>query len=233
MKKILVAVTVLFLLSSSTVLAQDFCKGDFDYNGAVDAEDVTTFLTHFGRNQYNDPCPPDGPAPVAKTGQTTCYDSSGTEIDCEGTGQDGEYQKGIEWPDPRYRDNEDGTVTDNLTGLIWMRNANCFGLRLWSQALSDCNGLASGHCGLTDGSNAGDWRLPDVRELRSVVDFGEYGPALPSGHPFQGVVPGNYWSSTTGLQDPWGAWCVSMYSGSSSNLDKNFDRWLWAVKGGH
>ncbi len=55
----------LFMLSASTVSAQDFCKGDFNYNGSVAAEDVTEFLNHFGRNPFNNPCPPDGPAPVA------------------------------------------------------------------------------------------------------------------------------------------------------------------------
>jgi hypothetical protein len=66
-------------------------------------------------------------APVPKTGQTTCWDEHGEPINCEGTGQDGELQKGVPWPDPRFTDNADGTVTDNLTGLIWLRNADCFG----------------------------------------------------------------------------------------------------------
>ena len=101
-------------------------------------------------------------APVEKTGQTGCWDASGTSETCAGTGQDGELQKGVSWPDPRFTDNGDGTVTDNLTGLIWLKNANCFGQRTWANALSDCNNLASGSCGLTDGSSAGDWSLPNV-----------------------------------------------------------------------
>jgi hypothetical protein len=32
---------------------------------------------------------------------------------------------GVAWPNPRFTDNSDGTVTDNLTGLIWLKNANC------------------------------------------------------------------------------------------------------------
>ena len=48
-----------------------------------------------------------------------------------------------------------GTVTDNLTRLIWLKNANAFGVRTWEQALSDANTLASGSAGLTDGSVAG------------------------------------------------------------------------------
>ncbi len=64
-------------------------------------------------------------APAQKTGQTKCYDASGTEISCSGTGQDGAYQNGATWPNPRFTYNENGTVKDNLTGLIWLKNANC------------------------------------------------------------------------------------------------------------
>ena len=54
---------------------------------------------------------------------------------CKGTGQDGEIQAGVPWPNPRFTDNEDGTVTDHLTGLIWLKNGNPFGTRNWDQAL--------------------------------------------------------------------------------------------------
>src|SRR3990172_5700801 len=74
---------------------------------------------------------------IPKTGQTTCYDSAGNVIACTGTGQDGEIQAGVPWPSPRFMDNGDGTVTDNLTGLIWLKNANCFGTRNWASALGD------------------------------------------------------------------------------------------------
>jgi hypothetical protein len=126
------------------------------------------------------------PTPVAQTGQTGCWDFNGTSIECIGTGQDGEYQDG-ESVDPRFTDNGDGTVTDNLTGLIWLQDPTCFGLRNWTDALSDANTLANGSCGLTDGSIAGDWRLPNVKEFQSLIDFGQHDPALPPGHPFSGV----------------------------------------------
>ena len=66
--KRLVLIAIVVLLSASVALAQDFCKGNFDYDQDVDANDVTEFLNHFGRNQYYNPCPPDGRVPVAKTG---------------------------------------------------------------------------------------------------------------------------------------------------------------------
>ena len=65
------------------------------------------------------------PAPVPKTGQVTCYDAGGNVINCAGTGQDGELQKGVELPTPRFTDKGNGTVKDNLTGLTWLKNANC------------------------------------------------------------------------------------------------------------
>src|SRR5216684_4156107 len=55
---------------------------------------------------------------LPKTGQTQCYDPSGasiTVITCPGTGQDGAIQAGVTWPNPRFSDNLDGTVSDNLT----------------------------------------------------------------------------------------------------------------------
>ena len=88
-------------------------------------------------------------------------------IPCVGTGQDGDWQKGVAWPNPRFTDNGNGTVTDNLTGLTWLKNANCYGTRVWATALTDANTLNSGECGLTDGSVEGDWRLPNVRECRA------------------------------------------------------------------
>ena len=69
------------------------------------------------------------------TGQEKCYNSSGTEISCTGTGQDGEYQMGTDWPDPRFTSSGD-CVTDNLTGLMWSKNANLpNGTMNWQGAL--------------------------------------------------------------------------------------------------
>ena len=96
---------------------------------------------------------------MAKTGQTTCYDSGGAVIACAGTGQDGQYQTGIDpvvaptccgtttayntpaWTGVRFTDNGNGTVTDNLTGLIWLKNANCGGAKDWATALTFANSL--------------------------------------------------------------------------------------------
>ena len=114
------------------------------------------------------------PSRVGETGQTTCYDAGGAGTNCAtgvGIGQDGDLTAGVAWPNPRFTDNTDGTVTDNLTGLIWLQDAHCMAISpaIWTTALTNANTLATGACGLTDSSMAGDWRLPSVNELQSLI----------------------------------------------------------------
>jgi hypothetical protein len=164
-------------------------------------------------------------APIPKTGQTTSYD----------TRDDGALQMGVTWPSQRFTDNSDGTVTDNLTGLIWLKHASCFGQKNWTTALNDANTLASGSCGLTDGSSAGDWRLPNVRELFSLIDFSQDNPALPSGYAtyFTNVQSSDYWSSSTSVNTTSNAWWVGI---SYGYLDASHDKattedYVWPVRG--
>ncbi len=165
-----------------------------------------------------------GPVALPRTGQTACYDAEGVIVSCEGTGQDGDAQAGDAWPSPRFTDNGDGTVTDELTGLVWLKDANCTdavggiarggGLLNWPSALAWSNNLASGRCGLSDNSAAGDWRLPNIVELRSLVDYSRHDPALAAGHPFVNVRSIWYWSSTTNPVYTAGAYNVGMSRGS-------------------
>ncbi|MBF0591713.1 MAG: hypothetical protein HQL02_06460, partial [Nitrospirae bacterium] len=83
-----------------------------------------------------------GTIQLPQTGQTTCYDASGKSIPCTGTGQDGALQNGVAWPNPRFTDNGDKTITDNLTGLVWSKVAStptvgsCTGGKMiWQAAL--------------------------------------------------------------------------------------------------
>ncbi len=63
---------------------------------------------------------------------------------------------------------DNGTVTDPATNLVWLKNANCFGsVTSFNTAWAKAKALATGACGLSDGSAAGDWRLPTSNELVS------------------------------------------------------------------
>jgi hypothetical protein len=90
-----------------------------------------------------------GTAPLAKTGQSSCFDASGSLILCGsgvGAGQEGHVRPGVPWPIPRFTKNGDGTVTDNLSGLIWLEDANCAGTTMnFDVALTFANTLYDQH----------------------------------------------------------------------------------------
>lgn len=183
----------------------------------------------------------------AKTGQTTLYR----------THDDGDLEKGVAWPAPpssgpgRFTDNDDGTITDNLTGLIWLKNADCAGAtKDWNTAIdysaalydgcTSCFGT-SGDCGLSDGSTAGEWRLPNVRELFSLGDFAYYTPALSNaagtgqwvdGDAFTDVKSDYYWSSTTIASTNTQAWYVQVGNGRANTGVKTNLYYVWPVRGG-
>ena len=162
------------------------------------------------------------PAELWKTGQTTSYAAK----------DDGDLERGVAWPSPRFANNGDGTVTDNLTGLIWLKNPDCFGSRTWAGALNAANTLNHGECGLTDGSVAGAWRLPNIKELRSLIDYSRYFPALPAGNPFIGLSV-FYWSSSTPVGYTDSAWTVDMTDGDVFGGQKSAPHYhVWPVRGG-
>lgn len=120
---------------------------------------------------------------VARTGQTHVYYS----------GDDGFYQAGIAWPSPRFTDNNDGTITDLLTGLMWISAPHSLpgdiGVTNWWAAINYCESL--------EYAGYSDWRLPNIRELHSFFDYGRAG--LPIEYGFSGLtsMTNTYWSSTT------------------------------------
>lgn len=70
---------------------------------------------------------------------------------------------------PTALDNNNGTVTDPGTGLVWLKNINCFGKQDWATASSSATSLQSGACGLSDKSTAGQWRLPTETEIKGML----------------------------------------------------------------
>jgi len=201
-----------------------------------------------------------GPVKLPATSQAACFDENGVSRACSGTGEDGEKQAGVAWPAARFSDNNNGTVTDKLTGLIWSKHANAPSRALatsqpnscpnaeasmtWLQALDFVACLnAASHAG------SSDWRLPNLNELESMVNPGvadtttylnANGFGLP-GLPSSMVQPGRYWSSTSDAsgiasQSADAAWDVDLAKGdfpvSSLKNDLEFlPRAVWPVRG--
>ena len=192
-------------------------------------------------------------SPVPQTGQSVSMQP----------GDDGDLQTGVVWPDPRFtvnvieaedmNDNKmcdgseicNGTVTDNLTGLVWLQNANCFGTGNWYDAIYNANGLTgdgTSDCGLNDNSQFGDWRLPNVKEIQSLMDYGHAFPTLllPANHPFTDVqvvgideFPSSYWTSTSTGSSSDGVYSVSMSVGWVDRLSidgTDFSLFVWPVR---
>jgi len=166
-----------------------------------------------------------GVVDLPKTGQTTCYDTAGNVIACPYTGQDGDIQAGVPWPTPRFTVSGD-CVTDNLTGLMWTKNANLpGGYKTWQQALDYTNGLSL--CGYTD------WRLPNVNELESLINAEQNNSATwLNTQGFSNVQSSTYWSSTSLAYYPSYAWIVYMWDGYMGSGNKSNSSYVWPVRSG-
>jgi len=178
-----------------------------------------------------------------KTGQTTCYDTGGAVIACAGTGQDGELQKGLA---RAYVDNADGTITDTRTGLMWEKLSDDGSIHDKDDVYTWANAFAVKVATLNSaGGFAGktDWRVPNVNELQSLVDYGAVGPAVSPAFntgcaasctvlTCSCTVSANYWSSSTYQNNPNNAWNVNFNDGNVNNDNKTNTNYVRAVRGG-
>ncbi|MCD6359900.1 MAG: DUF1566 domain-containing protein [Armatimonadetes bacterium] len=87
-------------------------------------------------------------------------------------------------------DNGDGTVTDNNTGLMWQQGKP--GAMNWEDAITYCENLSL--------AGYDDWRLANIKELRSIVDDRLSAPAIDTNY-FPDAQASGYWSSTTNTND--------------------------------
>lgn len=146
-----------------------------------------------------------GKCPWLPPGQRACYGSDGRRIDCEGSGQDGAFFAQSESPAPRYFVHAQ-VVTDLWTGLQWFACADLApGQVSWGEALEVVAALA--------GESARPWRLPNINELESLVDYDHAKPALSPGMPLSAVRDG-YWSSTTSVYESGWAWALYLDKGA-------------------
>ena len=203
---------------------------------------VVTVVNDFGESAESSQLSviPQAPIRLPKTGQTTCYDNSGIIVACAGTGQDGDLQRGVAWPSPRFTDNGDGTVTDNLTGLVWTKDGNAPGpvacspatLKTWQGALDYVACLnTNNYLGYTD------WRLPNINELRSLVHAGQSYTSSWLNTVGLNSVSDYYWSSTSSAFDSFRAYFVDMYYGKVRAEDKSYNYgpygFVWPVRSGY
>ena len=175
----------------------------------------------------------------------TVYEGSVPKTGCttsEADRDDGALQKGVAWPVPRFTINTNadgstnGTVTDNLTGLMWSKCANICGKTNWGAAVTNCNELnLTNYCGYSD------WRLPNINEMFSLITFEYFWVAVPDtmgtgkwseGDPFDGVHVDSFdnrWTSTA-----YGtiyAWLLSLGS-AQTDWDPVTDlHYVWPVRG--
>lgn len=202
-------------------------SGNGDVNGdaavnIIDAVYILNFLFLGGPAPEPTACPPTAIAALPATGQTECYGygpgDAWRSVPCQGAempGQDGACQAGCPMAG-RFVDHGDGTVTDTCTGLMWQKDTADVngdgtvspewggGDRVpWAEAVAYCENLSfAGH---------DDWRLPNVRELQSIVNYGRWDPAI---DPAFGAFSDWYWSSTTNARYAGYAWLVEFFDGN-------------------
>jgi hypothetical protein len=205
-----------------------------------------TYLLWPVRGTSNPSLPADiPPGQIAETGQITTY----VAYDDAYFATSPTLNVGVPWPADRFTrtfcdstgpcaiqladcdidpNPSNDVVTDNLTGLVWSGDAN-LGIieRPWAFALTYTNDLTV--CGYAD------WRLPNSKELFSLVDRSRSDPALPVDHPFISVKSGvldRYWSSTTNAEIPTEAWALGMLFGGLYPALKINSAFVWPVRGG-
>ena len=171
---------------------------------------------------------------------TGYYDEPGQQV----PGDDGSVRAGVGLTYPRFVDNGDGTMVDTMTGLHWLKKADCVE-DSWESAVAAVKALASGTCGLTDGSRPGDWRMPNRNEMQSLADrmngneadfmnatyvwksdAALYRP--PVFTDFVGSV--DYWTSTTDAADTSAAWAVFSCDFGVYDVPKTNVRFALAVR---
>jgi hypothetical protein len=168
----------------------------------------------------------DSTTDLPKTGQTASY----------APGDDGSMQAGIEWPAPRFTDNGDGTVTDQLTGLMWLKDGSCL-RKNWSNALNtitDLNSNPRNYTCLEYAASYSDWRLPNAKELESLINYGTSNSAIwLDAEGFTNMKSPVYWSSTTYQGSIKKAWMVNMKKTTITLQSKKSTYFVWPVRAGY
>ena len=119
-------------------------------------------------------------------------------------------------------DNGDGTVTDTDTGLMWQQEGPGLSMT-WKKALEYCEELSF--------AGYSDWHLPSREELRSIVDYRKYNPAIDTKY-FSDIEMSGYWSAATDARYTDYAWCVHFGNGYDYSGSKSGSRYVRGVRSG-
>jgi len=201
--------------------------GDYDGDGA---DDIGIFRSSSGMwavrgvtriyyGTFGDLAIPGKQCRLPVTGQTTSYQP----------GDDGAYQSGAGFNFEKLDIGGDSVTIDHNTGLMWASDGSAAGGNWlqqtgWSAAISYCDSLVF--------AGYGDWRLPNAKELQSIVDFGTQFPSV-STTAFPSTANTFYWSSTTRYNYTSDAGAVSFSNGQFDYKSKTSDyHYLRAVRGG-
>jgi hypothetical protein len=133
----------------------------------------------------------------------------------------------------RFVDNGDGTVTDRKTNLMWIKNGwriDFFSAVNWGDAIKKCEGFR--HGGYID------WRLPTIKEWKSLLDKNNEYPAMVEPNPFENIIMHMpYWSRTEFNSSPSGslettnrAYTVMLYYGRISHQGINKFAFIMPVR---
>ena len=173
----------------------------------------------------------DADTTVTATGQTESFTAR----------DDGALRKGYQVPSVRFVALGDGTVVDKLTGLNWLADAVCAvpGGGDWGQAMGSTNAFRTDppfftNCpSYTKETRDLDWRIPNIQELRSLIDYGFANPAISHAGVFTITSDLPFWSSTSSNGSPaTQAWAVDLDTGEVIAQMNKFDRaYAWPVRG--
>ena len=128
----------------------------------------------------------------------------------------------------RFTNNGNGTITDNATGLMWVSDPISIGAPFnsnmtWEAAIASCEAL--------DYAGHQDWRLPNIKELQSIVDYGKVTPSIDTTY-FPNTASNAYWSSTTYAGSTAKAWYVSFTQSYVNYISKATGIRARPVRGG-
>ena len=118
-------------------------------------------------------------------------------------------------------------VTDSTTGLAWQDNSDTNGTqRTWQEAIDYCEALTL--------DTHDDWRLPNINELKSLIDRSKREPAI-KGDVFEYIGTNNYyiyWSSSSFVGNEDDAWVVYFYGGNVHGHGKGYNGYVRCVRDG-